>query len=310
MSPGSDSDHPRTRRFVSYKCMFCHNGIPQIPAGSRSSRQRPRLHRRPSRRASTASAVTVPAAATCARVREPRRQPPQDVRASIVNPARLASKLRMEICMQCHLETSSGRIPATIVRFNRGPFSFLPGEPLDAFMLTFDHAPGTGHDDKFEAVSSVYRLRQSRCFLQEPGQADLRHLPQPAPGPARREAVAHRRESAAVPCPARARSRDRFADRVRQAYRVGGLHRVPHAETKGGGYSGNGDDGPSHSAPSARGKPARRIPRARRRRNTAARSCRITLRRCPQTPANALYLAVAQVGTGKQSAGRAARSGA
>ena len=33
MSPGSDSDHPRTRRFVSYKCMFCHNGIPQIPAG-------------------------------------------------------------------------------------------------------------------------------------------------------------------------------------------------------------------------------------------------------------------------------------
>ena len=33
MSPGSDSDHPRTRRFISYKCMFCHNGIPRIPAG-------------------------------------------------------------------------------------------------------------------------------------------------------------------------------------------------------------------------------------------------------------------------------------
>src|SRR5437763_3500568 len=30
MSPGSDSDHPRTRRFVSYKCMLCHNGIPRI----------------------------------------------------------------------------------------------------------------------------------------------------------------------------------------------------------------------------------------------------------------------------------------
>jgi hypothetical protein len=30
----------------------------------------------------------------------------------------------------------------------------------------FDHAPGTGHDDKFEIVgSSAYRLRQSQCFL-------------------------------------------------------------------------------------------------------------------------------------------------
>ena len=33
MSPGSVSDHPRTRRFVAYKCMFCHNGYPRIPAG-------------------------------------------------------------------------------------------------------------------------------------------------------------------------------------------------------------------------------------------------------------------------------------
>ena len=52
------------------------------------------------------------------------------------------------------------------MRFNRGPFSFMPGEPLEDFMLFFDHAPGTGHDDKFEAVSSVYRLRQSQCFLE------------------------------------------------------------------------------------------------------------------------------------------------
>src|SRR4029077_17373911 len=106
-----------------------------------------------------------------------------DVRASIVNPARLDSKRRTEICMQCHLETSSGRIPSSIVRFNRGPFSFRPGEPLDAFMLTFDHAPGTGHDGKFEAVSSVSRLRQSKCFLQSEGTltCDTCHNPHRAP---------------------------------------------------------------------------------------------------------------------------------
>ena len=37
------------------------------------------------------------------------------------------------------------------------------------FCIAFDHAPGTGHDDKFEAVSSVYRLRQSQCFLESEG---------------------------------------------------------------------------------------------------------------------------------------------
>ena len=36
-------------------------------------------------------------------------------------------------------------------------------------VIAFDHAKGTGQEDKFEAVSSVYRLRQSRCFLQSQG---------------------------------------------------------------------------------------------------------------------------------------------
>src|SRR5256885_13071008 len=33
MSPGFDSRHPPTRRFVSYECMSCHNAIPKIPVG-------------------------------------------------------------------------------------------------------------------------------------------------------------------------------------------------------------------------------------------------------------------------------------
>src|SRR5262249_13771957 len=91
----------------------------------------------------------------------------EEIRASVVNPARLSPKLRMDLCMQCHLEPTSTAFPALVRRFNRGPFSFTAGEPLDAFELAFDHARGSGHDDKFEIVgSSAYRLRQSRCFLQ------------------------------------------------------------------------------------------------------------------------------------------------
>ena len=156
-----------TRRFISYKCMFCHNAVPQIPAGHDAPGSDP------------VYTGEFPQGIDCQRCHGPgarhvetvgrRGSNSADIRASIVNPARLDAARSMEICMPCHLETTSGRIPATIVRFDRGPFSYVPGEPLANFMLTFDHAPGTGHDDKFEAVSSVYRLRQSKCFNQSGG---------------------------------------------------------------------------------------------------------------------------------------------
>jgi tetratricopeptide (TPR) repeat protein len=190
MAPGSDTDHPRARRFVSYKCMSCHNGIPQIPAGNEAPDSDPVF------------TGELPEGIDCQRCHGPggehvRRaaapgSKPDYIRSAIVNPARLNSKLRMEVCLQCHLETTSGRIPATITRFGRGPFSFIPGQALEAFALHFDHAPGTGHDDKFEIVgASAYRLRQSQCFLKSAGKltCDTCHNPHSIPRGA--EAVAH-----------------------------------------------------------------------------------------------------------------------
>ena len=148
MSPGSDSERPRTRRFISYRCMSCHNGIPQIPAG----------HEAPS--SDPVYVGGLPEGIDCQRCHGPgglhiRAVGPKARQASMVNPARLAPQRRMEICLQCHLETTSGPIPSALIRFNRGPFSFKPGEPLDAFMIAFDHAPNTGHADKFEAVGKA-----------------------------------------------------------------------------------------------------------------------------------------------------------
>jgi len=48
-------------------------------------------------------------------------------------------------------------------------FSYIPGQPLEDYVLYFDHAPKTGYDDKFEFVSVAYRLRKSRCFLESKG---------------------------------------------------------------------------------------------------------------------------------------------
>ncbi|HEY1948642.1 MAG TPA: tetratricopeptide repeat protein [Bryobacteraceae bacterium] len=168
MSPGFDSRHPQTRRFISYECAFCHTAIPKIPEGHDAPGSDPVF------------TGDLPEGIDCQRCHGPGGNhvrlmqtsgvKPEAIRASIVNPARLSPKLQMDICMQCHLEPTSGELPALIRRFNRGPFAFMPGEPLSNFLLVFDHATGTGHDDKFEIVgSSAYRLRQSQCFLKSNG---------------------------------------------------------------------------------------------------------------------------------------------
>ena len=185
MSPGFDSLHPPTRRPVSYECMFCHNAYPRIPSGHDAPGSEPIFNAElpegiDCQRCHGPGALHVAAAQTAS-------ADPKKIRESIVNPSKLSPQLRMDLCMQCHLEPASTAIPSLIRRFNRGPFSFRAGEPLSGFLLAFDHAPGSQRDDKFEIVgSSAYRLRQSRCFLEsrEPAlTCDTCHNPHRAPAP-------------------------------------------------------------------------------------------------------------------------------
>ncbi|HWZ34338.1 MAG TPA: tetratricopeptide repeat protein [Bryobacteraceae bacterium] len=166
MNPGYDTpDQPNSRRKITYECMFCHNGYPKIPAGNEQFRAEPifsnplpegidcqRCHGPGQRHADVART----AAATRA-----------EIRHAIVNPARLAPDRRMEVCMQCHLETTSFPFPHSILKYERHPFSYRPGEPLVQFMLFFDHQSPS--DDRFQIVNSAYRLRMSPCFLKSGG---------------------------------------------------------------------------------------------------------------------------------------------
>jgi tetratricopeptide (TPR) repeat protein len=93
----------------------------------------------------------------------------EDLRQSIVNPARLSADRQMEVCMQCHLQTTSFPLPASIRRFERGPFSYRPGEPLGDFMIFFDQVGQAVSPVGIEIVSSAYRLRRSQCYLQSKG---------------------------------------------------------------------------------------------------------------------------------------------
>ncbi len=173
MVPGSDTEHPQTRRFVSYKCMFCHNGYPNIPTDNEP-----------------AFLGDLPEGIDCQRCHGPGGEHVRNAgRGGIVNPAKLSPDRRMEVCTQCHLETTSGRIPAVLQRFDRGTFSYVAGQPLADFAISFDHAPGTGHEGKFEAVSSVYRLKQSRCFLESAGKLECATCHDPHKIPRGAEAI-------------------------------------------------------------------------------------------------------------------------
>ncbi|HYR90102.1 MAG TPA: tetratricopeptide repeat protein [Terriglobia bacterium] len=189
MNPGYDRpDHPGFTRAVTYGCMFCHNGIPEIRPGDAQSGAEPVF------------SGNVPQGIDCQRCHGPGGKHVEtvqaaagveEIRKAIVNPARLSPDRQMEVCMQCHLETTSSRLPNSIVRYDRDPFSYKPGELLADFMLHFDQAPGAGNDDKFEIAGAAYRLRRSACFQKSEGALQCTTCHNPHDIPRGEPAAAH-----------------------------------------------------------------------------------------------------------------------
>jgi predicted CXXCH cytochrome family protein len=166
MNPGYDRpDYPGSTRPVTYECMFCHNAYPAIPQGHEEDGATPEF------------LLPLPQGIDCQRCHGPGQRhvqtattkgaKPEEIRAAIVNPQRLSAEREMEVCMQCHLETTTVALPHAIRRLGRGPFSYMPGQPLGDFRLTFDRAGGMG--ERFEIAHAAYRLRESQCFLKSQG---------------------------------------------------------------------------------------------------------------------------------------------
>jgi tetratricopeptide (TPR) repeat protein len=161
MSPGYDHpDHQDFRRAITYDCIFCHNGYPSAPPAARPGDD-------------PVFPQDQPEGIDCQRCHGPglahveaasRGKPAEAIRAAILNPKRLSRDRQLEICMQCHLESTSRPLPYAIVRYDRGVFTYRAGEPLAEYILHFDHAAGAGFDDKFEIAHAAYRLRKSACF--------------------------------------------------------------------------------------------------------------------------------------------------
>jgi predicted CXXCH cytochrome family protein len=166
MNPGYDKpDFPGATRLVGYQCMFCHNAYPRVPAGHQGEN------------AEAQYLFPLPEGIDCQRCHGPGQRhiaavsrpgaKPEEIRAAIVNPKRLNPEREAEACLQCHLETTSQPLPHSVERRNRGPFSYLPGQPLGDFRLAFDRA--SGPEDRLEVAHAGYRLMESQCFRKSAG---------------------------------------------------------------------------------------------------------------------------------------------
>ena len=163
MAPGYDRpDHKGFSRRINYRCFFCHNAYPRLPAGQ--ARYEAQLVIFPD---------DLPRGIDCERCHGPGTRhieralasaPPEGIRASIVNPARLSRKLQLDVCQQCHLEPTSAPLPNFVLKVGRGIFSFRPGDDLEDYGVYFDFPAGSGHEDDFNIVHQAYRLRRSLCF--------------------------------------------------------------------------------------------------------------------------------------------------
>lgn len=161
MAPGFDRvDHLGMQRRVRTDCMFCHNAYP-LSATEVDRFWAPQRY-----------PEELPEGTGCQRCHGPGgehvelalhdRSDMKRLRGTIVNPGRLEPKLRDDVCNGCHLQPTIE--VASVRRFDRGAYSFRPGEPLSEYMVQIDaEIKGEDRDDRFEINHHPYRLAQSRC---------------------------------------------------------------------------------------------------------------------------------------------------
>ena len=189
MSPGHDRSYSLPPRPVAFECMFCHNGYPRTPASADGAFAEP-LYVEPLPRGIDCQRCHGPGASHMAKAKSGQAAA-AEIRAAIVNPARLSPDRQMEVCMQCHLETTALPLPHSLVKYGRGPFSYNPAEPLSAFQLFFDHVAGSKYQNDFEIAHSAYRLRKSACFLKSAGKMTCTTCHNPHDIPRGQRATAH-----------------------------------------------------------------------------------------------------------------------
>jgi len=150
-SPGYATKNGRFDRLMPDRCMACHNSYPgRLPFVE-------------------GKYTAVPEGIGCERCHGPGTlhvaerladpKPAGDVDDTIVNPRHLSFERRLDVCNQCHLQTT-----VSVLREGRTIFGFQPSEALSNHLALFVAHDETGAEDDVAVVSHAERMRLSACF--------------------------------------------------------------------------------------------------------------------------------------------------
>jgi len=167
MAPGFELEkHYGVTRPVRRECMFCHNAYPDVPEASDRTWQPHTFPRE------------LPEGIGCQRCHGPGAEHVRlalgddpveaELREAIVNPARLPVRRQRDVCYQCHMQPTVTLFG--VRRFDRGDYSFRPGEVLSDYIVKMDiEEEDEPKSERFEINHHPYRLEQSRCFVASEG---------------------------------------------------------------------------------------------------------------------------------------------
>jgi len=166
MAPGYDrADHDGVVRRVRHECMFCHNAYAAVSEDKLSYWR------------SQTFPKELPEGIGCQRCHGPGAKhvhaakaavDQRTTRDSIVNPVRLGTRLRNDICYGCHMQPTV--IISGMRKFGRDLYSFRPGQALDEYAHRIDiDEDDMPRAERFEINHHPYRLEQSRCFTESEG---------------------------------------------------------------------------------------------------------------------------------------------
>ena len=156
--PGFEYQNDHFGREISASCIFCHNGRVELVEGERN------LYHEPLALGIGCERCHGPGAAHVAS-RNDEADPwgnPGQPDPTIVNPARLSTERRVQVCFQCHLGDTSATV--RVVRHGRSTKDFRPGMPITDILVPFRYEQQTV--SSYSLVSQADRMILSRCYLE------------------------------------------------------------------------------------------------------------------------------------------------
>lgn len=151
-SPGYEINNSRFDRKIADRCMACHNSVPEsIPQ-------------------TDGAYVSVPFGIGCEKCHGPGQlhvderlsspDPASSIDNTIVNPAHLSLDRQLDVCQQCHLNST-----VSLLRTDRTAYDFRPSQDLADWVSFFDtHEEST--TGAIGVISHADRMKQSACFTE------------------------------------------------------------------------------------------------------------------------------------------------